>query len=119
MSGRYTGIIENEDGTFTGYTHGCDCCSNEEIITLDDIQEHITRLKTALDRAIFIKAKMQEEKLPEMLECPNCEGSGDILVGWDKEAPYEGCKVCDGTGEVSPEQIKKLEMENANPTEND
>jgi len=43
------------------------------------------------------------------LECPYCDGDGDIVTYCDccDAEKEEECEFCDGTGEVSPEQIDK------------
>jgi hypothetical protein len=109
MSGLYASIYSNKDGTFTGWTHGCDCCAREEYLDKSSIQEHINSLKKDLENALKIQEQINNR--PEYVECPACGGAGDVLVGYDMEAPYEGCKICKGTGELTSEQFKQWEKE--------
>jgi hypothetical protein len=41
-------------------THGCSCCSSEEVLTIKDLDRHIQELKKDMEHAEAIKAKLIE-----------------------------------------------------------
>jgi len=40
----------------------------------------------------------------DLIECPDCKGEGQFLVGLDEMAE---CETCDGTGEIEPEPYEE------------
>jgi hypothetical protein len=68
MAGKYTTIDDKRDfhdaeydepltpsNTFSGWTHGCDCCAHEQDIGEWEIDAHIRELREELRRAEEIR----------------------------------------------------------------
>jgi uncharacterized small protein (DUF1192 family) len=59
-------------------THGCSCCSSEEVLTVKDLEAHIAALKKNIAEAEAIKSKLMawEARLAEEQEIRYEEGRG-------------------------------------------
>jgi hypothetical protein len=45
-----------------------------------------------------------EETEPELIDCPTCEGYGEVERGYGDECYDEDCPDCDGTGKIEKEE---------------
>ena len=57
----YLSFYQLEDGTVTGNTEGCGCCSSGEKVTIESMDLHISRLREMLEIAEEYRDKIEEQ----------------------------------------------------------